>query len=171
MRLYRQRLRRRGASNIDVTPFISLMVILVPFLLVSTVFSRSTILELQGASAQAGGSVSQDSLQLQLIVREAAIEVSYSGRGELLRIPRTDAGGELEALSRLMDELKRNHPQSYQATLLLEPQIPYDVLVQVMDSVRVKQVVRDGVLNKSPLFPAIALAETPALTTGQAGGR
>lgn len=163
MRHYRQRMRRRGGFDVDVTPFLSLMVILVPFLLISAVFSRITILELQGVSQQALGPVSQDSLQLQVIVRNDQIEVSHSGRALPMVIRRSEDGGELDELSRLMVELKRVHPQSAQATILLEPQVSYDILVQVMDSVRVRLDGGGDGLRKTVLFPAIALAETPAV--------
>ena len=169
MRHYRQRLQRRGAFNVDVTPFLSLMVILVPFLLISAVFSRITIIELEGVSQQSAGPVSQDALQLQVVVRRDSIEIRHNARAEPLSIRRTDDGVALDELSRLMVALKRSNPQSRQATILLEPEISYDVLVQVMDAVRVKLERRGAELEKTVLFPAIALAETPAVAgQGQA---
>ena len=42
-----QRTTRRDVYTVDVTAFLSLMVILVPFLLVTAGFSRTTILEIQ----------------------------------------------------------------------------------------------------------------------------
>ena len=164
MRPYRQRLRRRGASSVDVTAFLSLMVILVPFLLISAVFSRMTIIELQGVSDDAHRTESRDPLQLQIVVRERILEVRHFDAGEAVRFPRNATGSELVALSELLAELNRRHPLSSEATILLEPQIPYDDLVQVMDRVRVGTGDRD----KPPLFPDIALAETPvALDRGQ----
>lgn len=164
MRVRRRLLNRRTTSNVDVTAFLSLMVILVPFLLISALFSRITILELQGVSDEVGESGSQDPLQLKVVVREHAIEVRYRGRQMALRIPRT-GGSELISLSELMMDLKRRHPKSTQATILLEPQIPYGELVQVMDSVRLKQYRRDRTLEKMALFPGISLAETPATSS------
>ena len=161
MRHYRQRLQRRGAFDVDVTPFLSLMVILVRFLLISAVFSRITVIELEG--------VSQDALQLQVVVRRDGIEIRHNGRAKPISIRRTDDGVALEELSRLMVVLKRSNPQSRQATILLEPEVSYDVLVQVMDAVRVKLERRGAELEKTVLFPAIALAETPVVAgQGQA---
>lgn len=162
MRSYRQRMKRRGVPNVDVTPFLSLMVILVPFLLISAVFSRITILELEATSQQAGGFQPEDPLQLQLVVRESVIEVRFLGLEEAVRITRSGDSGEMAALARLMDELKQSHPQSTHASILLEPQISYDILVQVMDRVRVKQIGGERP-EKVPLFPSIALAETPVV--------
>ena len=164
MRVHRRLLNRRTASNVDVTAFLSLMVILVPFLLISALFSRITILELQGVSDEAGESGSQDPLQLKVVVREHAIEVHYRGRQTAQRIPRT-GGSELISLSELMMDLKLRHPKSTQATILLEPQIPYGELVQVMDTVRLKQYRGDKTLEKKALFPGISLAETPTTSS------
>jgi biopolymer transport protein ExbD len=171
VRRHRQRRKRDSASDIDVTAFLSLLVILVPFLLISAVFSRITILELQPATDQSRRPSPHDPLQLQLVVREAGIEVSYLGLEEPLRFPRTENGSELEALARLMDELKRSHPRSTQAALLLEPQISYDTLVQVMDSVRLKRQLLGETLQTRALFPAISLAETPVIEHHKRGSR
>ena len=66
--------------TVDVTAFLSLMVILVPFLLVTAVFSRTAILEIQ-PTIGVGEQVSvPDPLQLQVQVRQAFIEVSHLDR-------------------------------------------------------------------------------------------
>ena len=74
-----QRRARRDVHTVDVTAFLSLMVILVPFLLVTAVFSRTTILEIQPATGEGERLPAPDPLQLQVIVRQAVIEVSYLG--------------------------------------------------------------------------------------------
>ena len=63
-------------------------------------------------------------------------------------------------LAELATELKAQFPDSVQATLLLEPQISYDDLVQIMDAVRIRPS-RNGDDDKpTELFPQITLAET-----------
>ncbi|MFC6978348.1 ExbD/TolR family protein [Microbulbifer taiwanensis] len=47
--------RNKEAPELDITAFLNLMVVLVPFLLVSAVFSRVTILELNMPSGAGGG--------------------------------------------------------------------------------------------------------------------
>ena len=54
MRQLRRHLGARGTPEVDVTAFLSLMVILVPFLMITAVFSRMTILELEAAADTAG---------------------------------------------------------------------------------------------------------------------
>ena len=164
----RSRLRRRArreASDVDVTAFLSLIVILVPFLLITAVFSRITILELEGLSSTAARDASDGPVGLQVVVRESVIEVKY-GQDETLSIERTANGTELDSLASRVDELKTRHPQSLNATILLEPQVPYDLLVQVMDVVRLR---RDRPVSQTEgreLFPSIALGSVAVVDTG-----
>jgi len=150
--------------TVDVTAFLSLMVILVPFLLVTAVFSRTTILEIQ-PTIGAGDQVSvPDPLQLQVVVRQAVIEVSHldrNGQQQTMQIERTDADQALESLATLAVKLKVRNPQSLEAIVLLEPQISYDVLVQVLDVLRVKLPQHGDVVEPAELFPLIALGPVP----------
>ena len=49
----RQRITVREAATVDLTAFLSLMVILAPFLLVTAVFTQTPILELQPQRGEA----------------------------------------------------------------------------------------------------------------------
>ena len=152
----------RQAANVDVTAFLSLMVILVPFLLITAVFSRITILELQAASGDGAEATARDPLQLQVVVREAVIELYHEGQDREVRLARTpDGDEEVAALATLMDELKTRYPDSDEATILLEPQVSYEVLVQVMDAVRIRPLGQDGGMADRELFPRISLGEAP----------
>ena len=68
----RHHYRRRGAAQheLDMTTFLNLMVVLVPFLLITAVFSRITIVELNLPS-EAGGEAapSEPSFRVEVIVR------------------------------------------------------------------------------------------------------
>lgn len=160
-----QRRARRDAHTVDVTAFLSLMVILVPFLLVTAVFSRATILEVQSTSSAGDQESVPDPLQLQVTVRQAIIEVSYLGRLEQMQTTRIDRSVDdraLASLATLAGKLKTRYPQSLEATVLLEPQISYDVLVQVLDVLRVKLQRRGDAVEQRELFPLIALGPVSA---------
>jgi hypothetical protein len=61
--------------------------------------------------------------------------------------------------------VKRQFPDKVDATLLLEPDISYQVLVNVMDTVRVYES-RDAereTVAKLELFPEIAIGDAPLL--------
>jgi hypothetical protein len=151
--------------TVDVTAFLSLMVILVPFLLVTAVFSRTAILEIQPTIGAGEQVPVPDPLQLQVIVRQAVIEVSYldqSGQTQTRQIDRSTDEQALGSLAALAGKLKVRYPQSLEATVLLEPQIPYDVLVQVLDVLRVKPLRHGDADEPAELFPLIALGPVPA---------
>jgi biopolymer transport protein ExbD len=162
-----QRTTRRDVYTVDVTAFLSLMVILVPFLLITAVFSRTTIIELQQAVGEGTQQATPDPLQLQVTVRQAVIEVSYRGQAQPVQIDRSLDGSALQSLAALATDLKARYPETQEATLLLEPQIPYDLLVQVLDVLRVRLRQDEEDVEREALFPEIALG--PAAVTAQSG--
>ncbi|HHH35960.1 MAG TPA: biopolymer transporter ExbD [Gammaproteobacteria bacterium] len=162
--MYRRRSRRsrhHEPVEMNITAFMNLMVILVPFLLITAVFSRIAILELNLPSADAGQAEPDPrALQLEVIIRKDAIEVA--DRGKASRVIRNgDDGYDFAGLSAMMREIKSRHPDKMDITLLLEPEIAYDDLVQVMDTVRVAQVKRDGRMVRAELFPEISIGDAP----------
>ncbi len=129
-----------AAHEIDVTTFLNLMVVLVPFLLITAVFSRLTIVELNLPSSAGGPSSANEGFTPEVIVREAGIEIT-NGRVVIASIPNTeDDDFDLDTLSDYMVELKQTYPQQDAASVLMEARIPYDYLIQVMDIVRAVRV-------------------------------
>ena len=160
-----QRRVRQDVHSVDVTAFLSLMVILVPFLLVTAVFSRTTILEIQPTTGKGERLPATDPLQLLVIVRQAVIEVSYLAQSEQQQTKQIDRSADdkaLASLATLASELKTRYPHSQEATVLLEPQISYDVLVQVLDVLRVKMQRQGDAVEQTELFPLIALGPVSA---------
>ena len=163
----RRRLHRRAGhhepADINITAFMNLMVILVPFLLITAVFSRITILELNLPAAGASQAEGEQALQLEIIVRADSIEVGDRNSGLIRRIPADAAGRQdYRQLSELLQQVKARFPEKLDAMLLLEADIPYDTVVQVMDSIRVAPVVQAGALQLAELFPEIAIGDAPA---------
>ncbi len=155
--------RRVGATyEIDVTTFLNLMVVLVPFLLITAVFSRLTIVELNLPSAAGGPANDQDSFRVEVIVREEGMEIS-NGSATIASIPKKDDEYDFESLSELMVELKRTYPDHEAASVLMEAHIPYDFLIQVMDTVRAIEVptgIEDEV-ELYALFSEISVGDAP----------
>jgi biopolymer transport protein ExbD len=157
-----RRHRRKDAAELNITAFMNLMVVLVPFLLITAVFSRLTILELNlPSSTEAVPEVAQV-LNLEIVVREGELQVADRGTGLLRAIPRDAEGTELEALANfLRDEVKPRFPDATAVTLLIEPDIDYDTVVQIMDAVRMDNELVDGRLVQSELFPEISIGDAP----------
>ena len=156
-----KRRSKQPAYEIDVTTFLNLMVVLVPFLLITAVFSRLTIVELNLPSAAGGPTNANENFTPEVIVREAGIEIT-NGKVVIAAIPNVDDEYDLETLSDFMVELKTTYPQQEAASVLMEAQIPYDYLIRVMDTVRAIEVPienEDGELPQEgePQFELVAL--------------
>jgi biopolymer transport protein ExbD len=156
-----KRRTKQPAYEIDVTTFLNLMVVLIPFLLITAVFSRLTIVELNLPST-AGGPPNQDEgFTPEIIVREAGIEIS-NGKQVIAAIPNKEEDFDLDTLSEYMVELKQTYPAQESASVLMEAQIPYDYLIRVMDIVRAVQVPVENVddeelLEGEPQYELVAL--------------
>jgi biopolymer transport protein ExbD len=160
---------RHDAAELNITAFMNLMVILVPFLLITAVFSRLAILELNlpGSSSEAAEPQDQ-TFQLEIIVRQDKIEVGDRNQGLLGIYPNSEGGYDFVALADKLLELKKRYPTKTDASILLEQDIAYDTLVQVMDTVRVAQDIDEekGVIDRSDLFPNISIGDAPVLDGG-----
>ncbi len=159
----RVRRLRKESPHLEITAFINLIVVLVPFLLSTAVFTRLAVLDLK-LPAQSSGAVEQlkvDNLQLEVVIRPAAIEVGDRIGGLIQRIPNLPAGADTAALSALMHQLKARFPDKLDATVLAEPTTPYDVLVNVMDAVREGVVAQGPKTMRTELFPDISIGDAP----------
>jgi biopolymer transport protein ExbD len=158
---------RRGGRHIEtaelnITAFMNLMVILVPFLLITAVFSRLAILELNLPGSSTEPADPQElTFQLEVTVREAQIEVGDRNLGALGVYPNADDGYDYEALSQKLSEIKDSYPDKTDASILLESDISYDTLVQVMDRVRVAEIVEEEGVVRKDLFPDISIGDAP----------
>ena len=156
--------RRRGkeASDLDMTTFLNLMVVLVPFLLITAVFSRITIVELSLPSAAGGAAPAESHMRVEVIVRKDGLQVS-NGRSVIATLPMVDEEYDLAKLSEYVMSLKRDHPDKNDASVLLEPDIAYDHLIQVMDVVRAAQQPKAGEegVARVALFSDISIGDAP----------
>lgn len=149
--------RTKGVPHeIDVTTFLNLMVVLVPFLLITAVFSRLTIVELNLPSSAGGPSSSEQGFTPEVIVRENVIEIT-NGQAVIASIPNKEEEYDLQTLSDYMVELKETYPAQDAAAVLMEARIPYDYLIQVMDIVRSVEVPVEMPADGEPAFELVAL--------------
>ena len=161
-RRHHYRRRTGNTYEIDVTTFLNLMVVLVPFLLITAVFSRLTIVELNLPSSAGGASNNSDNFRVEVIVREAGMEIS-NGSVIIATIPKKEDEFDLETLSDMMVELKQQYPDQETASVLMEAHIPYDYLIRVMDIVRSVEVPTDieGEFELYALFADISVGDAP----------
>lgn len=160
-RRHHYRRRMKESAELDVTTFLNLMVVLVPFLLITAVFSRLTIVELNLPSSTGGPSSEKIPFTVEVIVREAGLEIT-NGTSLIASIDNVRGEYDLRALSDHMIALKQEYPDHESASVLLEPEIPYDYLIQVMDVVRsVRLPGADGEPELYDLFAQISVGDAP----------
>jgi len=162
MRKHHYRLHGKQELELNITTFLNLMVALVPFLLITAVFSRMAVIELNLPSAT-DGSPSEVGFRPEVIVRELGLEIT-NGKEIIASLPKVDGEYDLETLATYMSSLKDDYSEVDSASVLVEPQIPYDYLIRVMDVVRSVDIPDETAENgfvRVALFPAIAVGEAP----------
>ena len=163
-KLTAHRQRHKEVQELNITAFMNLMVVLTPFLLITAVFSRLAILELNLPAGQSQVVVDEPpQFQLEITVRDSGIEIGDRATGALNRIAKTGEDYRLDELSAYLARIKEQFPDKTDATLLLEPDVSYELLVAVMDRVRVAES-RDSADNrliKSDLFPEVSIGDAP----------
>ena len=160
-RVRRHHSRRRGTGAINILPMIDMMVILVFFLIFTAVFSKTSILELNLPASDNSVPDLPQGLQLEVIVRDGAIEVADRATGLMRSLPRAAGDYDLKGLSEYLKLVKARFPDKLDVTILLTPAIPYDVLVQVMDTVRIYEVPGSSGWARVELFPNVAVGDAP----------
>ncbi len=162
-----RKLRQHDPVELNITAFMNLMVILVPFLLITAVFSRLAILELNLPGGAGAGADAKQTLNLEVTIRENQIEVADRQTGPLRTVPALATGHDFASLNDYLKNVKASYPDKSDVTVLLEPDIAYDVLVQVMDAVRMTQIATPGDVVNAELFPDISIGDAvpaPAVT-------
>jgi len=159
--------RRRSRApkeppELDVTTFLNLMVVLIPFLLITAVFSRITILELNMPTSAGGASDGKAKLSIEVIVRENRLQIG-NGKTVIASIPNVEDKYDIPTLSKRLIQLKKDYPDKKDATVLMEPDIEYNYLVKVMDAVREAEITKEGKdePKKFALFPEISIGDAP----------
>jgi biopolymer transport protein ExbD len=165
--------RMRKPVELLLVPMIDIFTVLVTFLLMTAVFSRITILQLDLPSSNAVSSGTPPAFRLEVIVRHEGFELT-NGTDLIATIPTLDGGEyDFKALTEMAVSLKRQYPDANDASVLLERDVQYDYLIQSMDAVRTAEVVQPAVATTPGeplgarvattmnLFANIAVGEAP----------
>jgi biopolymer transport protein ExbD len=165
----RRRWRRKESQSaetdimelLNLTPMMDVFTVLVVFLLITAVFASITIMDLSVPTG-AGGPANRPNFAIEVIVRKSGLEIA-NGRSVEAAIPKKDDAYDLKKLSEILVRLKAQYPEKEDATVLMEPKVEYDHLIQVMDTVRVAEVRAEGSreVEKVALFPKISIGDAP----------
>src|SRR5215472_13649880 len=152
----------RKPAQLLLVPMIDIFTVLVTFLLMTAVFSRTVILQLNLPASQTEFKEPPPGLQLEVMVRKDLLQVADRNTGPLHTVPNNAQGYDYEGLAEYLKFVKTRFPDKTDATILLEPNTAYDTLVQVMDKVRVFETGQGANVVQAELFPDISIGDAPA---------
>jgi biopolymer transport protein ExbD len=126
--------RERKPAELLLVPMIDIFTVLVTFLLMTAVFSRIAIMQIDLPSS-APAKPEEPKFRLEVIVRQDGFELS-DGKQLIASIPKVNGAYDLGSLNEHALAEKREHPTAEDASVLSEPKVPYDQLIQAMDAIR-----------------------------------
>ena len=159
----------RKPAELLLVPMIDIFTVLVTFLLMTAVFSRTVILQLNLPPPNSEWKEPPPGLQLEVMVRKDLLQVADRNTGPLATLPNNAAGYDYDGLTEYLKRVKAKFPDKTDASILLESDTPYDTLVQVMDRVRVFEVGQGMSTVQAELFPDISIGDAPSTTEPAAG--
>jgi biopolymer transport protein ExbD len=157
------RRKKDALQDLELTTFLNLMVVLISFLLVTAVFSRITIQELKLPTAASGDAeLDTPLLILEVILRNQGIEIS-DGKGVIATMTKTGDQHDIDKLSAYLQNVKAQHQDKTDATLLVESDIPYQDVIRVMDAVKTARIRQPGQdqVQQMELFPDVSVGDAP----------
>jgi biopolymer transport protein ExbD len=160
--------RMRKPVELLLVPMIDIFTVLVTFLLMTAVFSRITILQLDLPSANASSAGAPPAFRLEVIVRQEGFELT-NGSKLIATLPKVAGEYDFKALTDMAVALKHDYPDANDASVLLERNVQYDYLIQSMDAIRSAEVSQTdpalpsttGATKRLELFSQIAVGEAP----------
>jgi len=154
---------KKTPAHLEITAFINLIVVLVPFLLSVAVFTHLAVIDLSLPAQQNEKleKLTENNLQLEVVIRPESIEVGDRIGGLIERIPNVGGGPDLKRLAALIQSIKLKFPDKAEASVLPEPNTSYDTLVQVMDAVRAGHQVQGTRIVSTDFFPNISVGDAP----------
>lgn len=152
-------------ADLDITAFMNLMIVLVPVLLLSMVFSHTAVLDLNfPATDDSFVQLEDENVQLQLIIRPDSLSVGDTKNGLIRKFENTNSAYNFSDLVELLKQIKARFPDKTEITLLLAENIDYQTLVTVMDKTRSYPAVIAASVVDAELFPDISIGDAPDLT-------
>jgi len=163
-----RRVRKKHHAELEITAFLNLIVVLVPFLLSTAVFTRLSVLDLSMPAKSSGvEQLKTNNLQLEVVIRPDALEVGDRIGGLIERVPNTATGPDVKRLGEILSEVKKQFPDKAEATVLAEPNTSYEMLIRVMDAMRTTHTVEGAKVVRAELFPQISVGDAPVSTKGK----
>jgi biopolymer transport protein ExbD len=158
--------KRSTNVELNITSFMNLMVALIPFLLMSAVFTNTSILDLHlpKPDTAAASVTPNEQFAISVIIRKDALTLIDQNGGVIKDIPKISSGHNYNLLNQVLKQVKSQYPDKTDITILSERNTPYDEIVQVMDKSREFHSFENNEIVAYDLFPDISIGDAPAIT-------
>ncbi|MFW2374682.1 MAG: ExbD/TolR family protein [Gammaproteobacteria bacterium] len=155
--------RRNPQVELNITAFMNLMVVLVPFLLMTAVFTNISILDLKLPTPGNSSTSTKDKkkFEINVIIRKDALLITDQTGRIIKNMPKLKSGHNFILLNQTLRLIKNKYPDKTNITILSEKFTPYDHIVQVMDTTREFQSLVDGEVVAFELFPDVSIGDAP----------
>ena len=160
----------RKPAELLLVPMIDIFTVLVTFLLMTAVFSRTVILQINMPASQTEFKEPPPGLQIEVMVRKDLLQVADRNTGPLATFPNKPDGYDYDGLTDYLKRVKAKFPEKTDASILLESDTSYDTLVQVMDRTRVFEMSQGLNTVQAELFPDISIGDAPATDASPVAG-
>jgi len=168
-RMERHNRMRSRAVHLNLVSLIDVFAVLVFFLLLSASLAadRLNALGLDLPSPDQRPSQQEPQKVLSVVIRKSGLEIT-DRNGSKTEIANTAQGYDFKRLNTDLVAIKQSAPSKDDITLLLEADVPYDVLVQTMDAARsLPKGVQIGENPSRDLFPQISIGDAPTAAGGK----
>lgn len=169
--MIRRHRRPNQDSDLDITAFMNLMIVLVPILLINLIFAQTSVIELNFPSSTSDAPIDPENFDLRVAIYHDSIDVLEGSNTLIKRLDNAAEGFDQNKLSTIMQELKKRLPDERSVSLLAEQDTSYQSIVAVMDSVSSYKTVVAGSVVRAELFPDISIADAPAQRIDTSAGQ
>ena len=151
-----------GMEDLNLTPVMNVFIILIPFLLLTTVFVKTAIINvyLPGNTSDREQTDRANSERI-LTLHMTRDGFSFSGLGKEIPPVKKDNSGSYDfgLLNSRVAALKERYPKHEEAIILFAPDTPYELVIKAMDATREVATSKQGKITRKTLFPVISVGE------------
>lgn len=131
--------RNQVSEDLNITPVMNIFLILIPFLLLTAVFVKISILEFSLPSSDAQSANMQQKQNNPVVTILSITEEGFELKSKGIKIPlivKKDANFDFGLLVEKLTEVKKLHQQTEDIIIAPHVSIKYDTLIKVMDRCR-----------------------------------
>lgn len=155
---------KKGDSELEITSFMNLMIVLVPVLLLSMTFTQIRVLQVNLPSLTGGAVAAPDpQSELEVRIEHTGFKVSLDDQ-VVQEIPLKQVEDQQHYdyayLSWVMQSIKQQLPEKQDIVVISTPDVEYQNLVFTMDAVKSYKTVVAASVVEIELFPEISLGDT-----------